>query len=188
MTSLKFLECDLCPASVATLANLLDAFPMIANLDLRLNRGIGDDGVAVLAQGLLAASRTRLTSLYLAEIGMGDKGLAALADVIRAGHFEELDEIYIYNNPVVTDEGVCAFARAIMGAGQRGLPMLSLCSASGLTLVTGEGVGTLAHVLVDHCPRLKKVDLSGCAAVGAQATVNGMVRAAVRGHRLAIYL
>ncbi len=52
---------------------------------------------------------------------MGDKGLAALASVIRAGRLEELEELYLYDNPAVTDEGVTSLAGAIQGAGQRGL-------------------------------------------------------------------
>ena len=189
MTSLKFLECDLCPASVATLANLLDAFPMIANLDLRLNRGIGDDGVAVLAQGLLAASRTRLTNLNLCRTRMGDEGLAALGSVIHAGRLEELEGLFIHENPANTDEGIDVLAQVIMGAGQRGLPKLSKFGAYGLGLVNWEGVIAIAFALIFHCPQLEEVNLRGNNGdEDVQDAVDDMVRTTNCAQRLTFLL
>ncbi len=84
------------------------------------------------AEGLLAASRTRLTYLHLHAVRIGNGGLAALAGVIRAGRFERLDKMVIGYNAAVTDEGLFALARAIKAAGPRGLPLLSHFVASGL--------------------------------------------------------
>ena len=53
MTTLKFDDCNLCPASVATLAKLLgqDAFSMRADLELLHCQDIGDNGVPSLPRG-----------------------------------------------------------------------------------------------------------------------------------------
>ncbi len=88
----------------------------------------------------------------------------------------------------VTDEGLFVLTRAIKAAGQRGLPMLSTLLASGLQQVTGVGVGALVPALIDNCPRLSLVDLSGrTEEAGLQAAADGMVRGAECGHRLTVY-
>jgi hypothetical protein len=161
----------------------MDTFPMLHHLSVAGNRGLGDDGVAVLVEGLLAAPCTRLAELSLRRCEMGDQGLAALAQVVNAGHFERLKEIDLSYNFAVTDKGVCVLARAIdAAAGERGrllllLPMLSQVKACELHQVTNVGVGALALALIKKCPRLTEVDLS-YRGNEAAAMVAEMVRAA----------
>jgi len=137
-----------------------DAFPMLEKLRFIGSSGIGDSGVAILVQGLLAASRTRFNRLGLQKVGMGDKGIAAVASLIGAGRFKQLGWISLSNNVDFTDAGVGLLARAIEVAGKDGLPMLDKLYGREMSLVTGAGVGLLAHTLITHCPRLKLLDMS----------------------------
>lgn len=57
----------------------------------------------------------------------------------------------------MTDEGVCALARAIEDSC---LPVLSEFYARGLTPVTSVGVMALTSSLIKNCPRLTHLDLS----------------------------
>lgn len=123
LISLLLRACNLCPASVAALSGLLgeDHSPLLRCLALGDNPGIGDDGVAVLARGLLAAPRTRLVALDLHAVGKGDRGVAALTDVIRAGRLDQLMYLALGGNDAVTDRGVSMLAQAVEDSRQRTL-------------------------------------------------------------------
>ena len=180
---------NLGPEAMSQFSDLLarNAFPTLETLILRASQRLKDEGVAALAKGLLAASRTRLTHLNLSYIGMGDGGMTALASVIRAGRLERLDKILLHGNDTVTDEGLFALARAIKAAGPRGMPMLSTFEARDLGPITGAGIGALVLVLIHNCPRLRMVDFLGeKMEAGVKAAVNGMVRGAECGHRLTV--
>ena len=179
LTHLVLMRCNLCPITMATFSDLLgkDTLPMLRVLCLLHNTAIGDNGVEVLAKGLLAASRILLTELDLEDVGMDDKGPAALASVVRAGRFDRLGRLFLGCNAAVTDEGVSLLAQAVE---ERGLPILSKFRADYLQLVTGAGVRALAHALIQNCPRLKLLDLFGSGAneEGLQDAVAEMVRVA----------
>ncbi len=170
---------NLCPASLATLSDLIgkDTFPMFQALGLGHSPSIGDNGVEVLAKGLLAASRTRLTFLVLVDVGMGDKGLGALASAIRGGVLDQLGTFALDNNAALTDEGVGLLAQATK---ECGLPNLCKCYAANLPLVTRVGVQALAHAVINNGPRLTKLDLSdsGANEKGLQEAAEEMVRVA----------
>ncbi len=88
-----------------------------------------DDIAVALAQGLQAASHTRLMTLRLVYCEMSDAGMAALASVVHAGCFERLKLMdFSCNN--VTDKGMCLLAKAVKENGKRGLPVLSNVEAA----------------------------------------------------------
>lgn len=126
LTFLGIVSTELCPASMGSLSTLLtqDKLPLLRTLSLRYTE-IGDDGVAVLAEKLLAAPPTSLKEFCLENVGMGDRGLAALASMIRMGRFEGLESLKLSYNEDVTDEGICVLAQAVEDTGKRGLAMLS---------------------------------------------------------------
>jgi hypothetical protein len=178
------------PASMATLSQLLgqNGFPMLERLSFGGTSGIGDDGAAVLAQGLLAASRTRLTGLKLAKVGISDEGVAAVASLVRAGCLERLQEIFLGANSAFTDQGVGVLTRAIQAAGKNGLPRLLEFWGKELPQVTRVGIVVLVSVLIRNCPRLKLLNMRGNKekAGSHNAVVEGMVLAAGCKYRLEV--
>lgn len=75
---------------------------MLKTLNLSGSEWIGDGGVVALTQVLLAASRTSLKTLGLADVGMGDGGMLALARAIRGGCFIRLENITVGHNGCVS--------------------------------------------------------------------------------------
>ena len=136
---------------------------------------------------MLASPRIRLARLELANAGTGDGSMAALATVVHGGRFKHLDWLVISHNAAVTDDGMCTVAHAIEEAGKHGLPMLRKLIANALRPVTLMGVSALSLALINNCPRLKNVDLSGREneAISDKAVMEGMLRAVGRRQLLA---
>lgn len=155
---------DLPLTTMAILSSLLgqNTFPKLQELCFLYNPDYGDDYFNALAQGLLAASHTRLTSLIVHSCSVGDEGMAALAGLVRAGRFKRLENIGLTLD--ATDSGVCLLAQAIQDAGEHGLPMLSNFKGNRffrMQTPTGVGVKALASALIQNCPRLTEVDWAG---------------------------
>lgn len=145
------------PASMATFSALLskDVFPELESWKI-YSTPIQDNGVALLVQGLIAATcQTRLTKLTLFDIKMSDRGITALASMIRTKHFERLHQIVVREQPAVTDEGVRALARAVQAFGEEGLPMLATFSIVHMGHIGKASFVELASALIDNCPRLE---------------------------------
>ncbi len=121
LTSLELGGSNLCPASMQAFSGLvgLDRFPLLQKLLFMYSDGIGDDGVAALAQGLSVAPRTRLTHLDLDSVGMGDRAMAALAGVVGTGCFNHLQDLFADGSNTVTDAGLYAFQNAAKEHGLR---------------------------------------------------------------------
>ncbi len=177
-------------ASVESLSAHLgkDAFPNLLSLKFE-SRDYSVDHFDILAQGLLASSRTRLTQLDVSEFVMGDKGMAALGNVIGAGRFDGLESLRIRDAMKWSDETALGLARALDHAGERGMPVLTDFSVSlfKMTSLTASDVEVLVCALLKNCPQLKTVHLDRCHPGGLEtihAIVKEMVRAAGRMHRL----
>ncbi len=152
------------PAALPALAHAIGhgCLRQVRDLSVRLAMNAGPTTmahvqIAVLAQALLVAPRTRLTHLTLLHVGLNDGGFAALAHLVREGRFEQLEEMGIYNGELVTDQGLHAMAEAVQDAGARGLlPMLSKVSLWDLEGVTPAQEHALASALTNHCPRMTR--------------------------------
>ena len=191
LTSLDLRGADLSEEDSCTcLSDFLgqDRWPLLKELTLS-DTYIDDDGAAIVAKGLMAASIMRLTHLHVDEASvLGDGWVEAVAGLVGAGRFERLEVLSINVTEDTTDEGACALAHAIKDAGEHGLPLLSRFEATELHEVTEVGVKALVSALIDHCPRLTLVDLSGrCDRTPEeQAMVDEMVRAADCRYRLTV--
>ncbi len=121
-------------------------FPLLQTLSFRGCQHIGDEGLAIFAQGLTSAPLTRLSHLDLSHVDMGDEGMVALASVVREGGLE-LENVNLGKSGVM-DQGICALARAVEDAGVRDLPMLSVFEGSckrRVTTLGGGGTRLCAH-------------------------------------------
>lgn len=109
---------------MASLAALLgqDTFLALTTLRLYDNPAITDDGVEVLAQGLGAASTTRLAELDLSYVCLGDKGMTVLAELMDTSRLVDLEVLSLNGNWDITDAGACALARAIDEGGPTTAP------------------------------------------------------------------
>lgn len=127
-----------------------NAFPTLQSLRVSYNHLIGDQGVELLVEGLLApACRTRLKVLGLRSVEMDDKGMAALASAVREGRFERLGNIDIRGNKRVRMQGLCALARAVQASKMHGLHRLLRIAVDG-QYFDEANVVKLAHVLLDN--------------------------------------
>ncbi len=160
---------------------------MLETLSFACGHETEDDGVAVLAQGLLAAPRTSLTNLNLEYLGMGKRGMASLANVIRVGHVDRLETLCLSRNDGVGDDGFCALARAVEESGERGVPILSIFGATSILSVTEASMGALASALINKCTRLTHLGLdNGYSEAPLRKAMAAMVRVAGCQHRLLI--
>ena len=165
-----------------------DAFPNLLSLTFE-SYDHRVDHFDILAQGLLASSRTRLRQLDVSDFVMGDKGMAALGDAIRAGRFDGLESLRIRDARKWSDETALGLAQALDHAGERGMPVLTEFSmeVAEKTSLTASDVEVLVRALLRNCPQLKTVHLDRCYAGGLEtihAMVKEMVRTAGRMHRL----
>ena len=85
LTSLQLFRTNLSPASMSTFSALLsqNAFALLQSQNLSDKRSLGDKGVALLVEGLVApACWTRLTLLDLYSVGMGDVGMGTFSALL----------------------------------------------------------------------------------------------------------
>lgn len=97
--------------------------PRIHFVDLTRN-GIGDGGVAALADAIRGGALPQLQTLYLYNNRVGSAGLTALVDALCASGCR-LEKLYVDNNQV-GEAGVAALVRAVEGGHLRSLRSLHL--------------------------------------------------------------
>jgi hypothetical protein len=191
LISLELIEKNLSPANMATFSTLFgrNAFPTLQSLCASYNHLIGDQGVELLVEGLLApACRTRLKALDLNSVGMGDNGMAALASAVSEGRFERLEALPLVGNSGMTDRGVCALARAVRASGGQKLSSLLQISVNCDCLDVREtAVVELASALLKNCPCLKIMHFfCSCGRKALHKKLLEMVRAAGYQHQVSL--
>lgn len=101
---------DLCyngigAAGAESLSDCLVALPMLEELDLNFNEGIGDEGVEYLAGALRAGAGKGLRELMLTNVGMGEQGARALIEVLDDDTCcPQLTELVLLDNGLGGDE------------------------------------------------------------------------------------
>lgn len=134
-------------------------FPVLKDLDLGNNPDSADVGVTVLSNGLLSASRTRLTSLDLIDTQVDHLGMAALGAVIEGRRFSRLETLTLSYNRTLSDKAIFVFVKAIQQA-KNALPHLQTLEMDELFKVTDVAVGVVLISVLQNCPQLEWISIS----------------------------
>ena len=143
---------ELTPSGLAPIADAMRhgfAHGILRKLDVTNNRGMGDEGVAMLAKALPPT----LEVLSMARTGCGDAGMVAIAATLPSTHIEALDLGW---NPDVRETGWLALAAAMPHT-----PALKVLWLSDSRGMNDAGVQALAGSL----PRtlaLEELNLGAC--------------------------
>lgn len=162
LVKLEIGRCHVGTGGVRMLAGHLSlgAFPALKELHLYASPGITEVGIVALAEGLLKAPESSLTSLHLKDVGMGDESIAAVAFLIRQGRFEQLEKLDLSRNGGITDHGILVLAQAIETRGLLQLAALNLEELD-TNKVTELGIQPVARAVIERCPELKGIVVSG---------------------------
>ena len=144
--ALRWRSCGLELSDCVVLGRLFRAslLPNLVELRLSSNR-IGDEGVAVLAQGLChPGALPQLARLMLGNIELGDAGVAALAAALRKGALAALECLYLTHNEI-GDAGLRELAGALSAGALPQLKTLALINNK----IGDDGVSCLVAPMVD---------------------------------------
>ena len=132
---------ELTPSGLAPIADAMRrgfAHGILRKLDVTNNRGMGDEGIAMLAKALPPT----LEVLSMARTGCGDAGMVAIAATLPSTHIEALDLGW---NPDVRETGWLALAAAMPHT--PALKVLWLSDSRGMGDAGVQVIPTPSHVL-----------------------------------------
>jgi hypothetical protein len=85
------------------------------------------------------------------NVEMGDEGFAELVPLVYQGRLDQLINLSLSDNILVSDRGIIAL---VHGIGAHGLPILHTCKMTGLRELTAVGISEMMQALTRGCPRL----------------------------------
>ena len=153
--------------SVAGLASLAGAYPLITYLSLRKTRGVVRDPADVrriLVGAAAGPAVCTITSVDLEglDAAVADKDLPGVLDC----GLDAVTELNVGRCARVTDKGVFALAQHRRGGDLRGLSLAG-CSPG----VTADGLEALLRGKSGGFPEMRRVDVSGCMGIRGSVTV-----------------
>jgi len=145
------------------LASLVSRLPLLDQLGLLCNPGLGADGILALAEGI--PTRIPLRCVGVEACGLvGAAGGAASAALVRA--LPALEELGLSSNTGLGAEGLVAFAAALQSL-QSSMPHVKQLDLGDCGLEGASGGRTVAKV-VAAAPSLERLSVARCDALEAQ--------------------